>query len=126
MNTTQYGDVLLIPNSVTPDQLPTFFEPLGTVDDLAKTYNFVTEQAYQGKVYGIAITGNANGIVYNKKIWDEAGITTLPKTPDEFLADLKQIKAKVPGHAVLHQLQGRLAAHPVAVQPGRDHQRPTT
>ena len=97
MNTTQYGDVLLIPNSVTQDKLPQFFEPLGTVDELSKTYNFVTEQANAGKVYGIAITGNANGIVYNKKIWDQAGITTLPKTPDEFLADLKQVKDKVPG-----------------------------
>jgi len=50
--------------------------------------------AYQGKVYGLAITGNAQGIVYNKKVWAEAGLTTLPKSPDEFLNDLKQIKAK--------------------------------
>lgn len=97
MNTTQYGDVLLIPNSVTPDKLPQFFEPLGDLATMSQTYNFATEQAYQGKVYGIAITGNANGIVYNKKIWDAAGITSLPKTPDEFLADLQTIKTKTPG-----------------------------
>ena len=96
MNTTQYGDVLLIPRSVTPDKLPQFFEPLGTVDDLSKTYNFVTEHAYQGKGYGLAVSGNANGFVYNKKVWDAAGITTLPKTPDEFIADLQMIKAKSP------------------------------
>lgn len=94
MNTEKYGDVLLIPNSVSADQLPTFFEPLGTVDDMKKTYRFVNEQAYQGKVYGIAITGNAQGFVYNKKVWAAAGVTQDPTTPDEFLADLKAIKDK--------------------------------
>ncbi len=95
MNTEDYGDVLLIPNSVTADQLPSFFEPLGTVDELKNKYRFVTtEQNYDGKVYGIAITGNAMGFVYNKKIWQQAGITAPPKTPEEFLAALKSIKEK--------------------------------
>jgi ABC-type glycerol-3-phosphate transport system substrate-binding protein len=94
MNTKDYGDVLLIPNSITADQLPTFFEPLGTLDDLSKKYRFTTEQSYQGKVYGLAITGNAQGLVYNKKVFAEAGITALPKTPDEFVADLKLVKGK--------------------------------
>lgn len=95
MNTEDYGDVLLIPNSVTNDQLPTFFEPLGTVDEMKKKYRFVTtEQSYQGKVYGLAITGNAMGFVYNKKVWQQAGITAPPKTPEEFLAALQSIKDK--------------------------------
>ena len=29
MNTTEYGDVLLIPNSVKPEQYADFFEPMG-------------------------------------------------------------------------------------------------
>jgi raffinose/stachyose/melibiose transport system substrate-binding protein len=94
MTTNDYGDVLVIPNSVTPAQLPTFFEPLGTVADLGAKYRFINEQAYQGTVYGIATTGNAQGLVYNKKVFAAAGITDLPKTPDEFLADLKLIKSK--------------------------------
>jgi ABC-type glycerol-3-phosphate transport system substrate-binding protein len=93
LNTKNYGDVLLIPNSVTRKQLPQFFEPLGSVTDLKKTYRFVDEQSYEGKGYGIAITGNAQGLVYNKKVWQAAGITSFPKTPDEFLADLKTIKS---------------------------------
>ena len=32
MNTTEYGVVLLIPNSIKPDQYADFFEPLGTVE----------------------------------------------------------------------------------------------
>jgi raffinose/stachyose/melibiose transport system substrate-binding protein len=87
------GDVLLIPNTVTRDQLPTFFEPLGTVDDLSSTYRFLNEQSFDGNAYGIAITGNAQGIVYNKKVWAAAGVTEWPTTTDEFIADLQAIKA---------------------------------
>ncbi len=94
MNTDAYGDVLVIPNSVTKDQLSTYFEPLGTVADLGQKYEFINEQAFDGTVYGIATTGNAQGLVYNKKVFAAAGITTLPTTPDEFLADMKLIKDK--------------------------------
>lgn len=94
MNTEDYGDVLVIPNSVTPAQLPTFFEPLGTVADLGTKYRFINEQAYKGTVYGIATTANAQGLVYNKKVFAAAGITALPTTPEEFIADLQLIKTK--------------------------------
>lgn len=92
MSTTDYGDVLLIPNTVSRDQLPDFFEPLGTVDELKETYRFIDEQSFDGQGYGIAITGNAQGILYNKAVWEEAGLTDLPTTPDEFLDALEQIK----------------------------------
>ncbi|MFY1670483.1 ABC transporter substrate-binding protein [Plantactinospora sp. WMMB334] len=95
MNTDEYGDVLLIPNSVTADLLPTFFEPLGTVTELEKKYRFVrTEQRFEDRVYGLAITGNAQGFVYNKKVWQQAGVTAPPKTPEEFLGALAAIKEK--------------------------------
>ncbi|MFI5910454.1 ABC transporter substrate-binding protein [Dactylosporangium sp. NPDC051541] len=95
MNTKNYGDVLLIPNSVTDDQLKNFFEPLGTVDAMKDKYRFVTaEKTFDGKVYGLSITGNAQGYVLNKKIWTQAGITEPPKSPEEFLAALKAIKEK--------------------------------
>ncbi|MFC6015965.1 ABC transporter substrate-binding protein [Plantactinospora solaniradicis] len=95
MNTKEYGDVLLIPNSVTDDLLPNFFEPLGTVDELKDKYRFVrNEKVLDGKVYGLSITGNAQGFVYNKKVWQQAGITAPPKTPTEFLAALTAIRDK--------------------------------
>ena len=93
MSTEDYGDVLLIPNSVAPADLPDFFEPLGTVEELAKDYRFVeTEQAYDGQSYGITITGNAQGIVYNKSVWTAAGLTDMPTTPEEFIEDMQAIK----------------------------------
>lgn len=89
-----YGDVLMIPATVPADQFGNFFEPLGKVSDLAKTYRFQAPASYDGTEYGIALGGNANGVLYNTDVWKKAGITTLPATPDEFLADLKLIKEK--------------------------------
>lgn len=94
LNTEEYGDVLLIPAAVTVNQLPNFFEPLGTVEELGKKYRFVNENAHEGTVYGISLSGNANGFVYNKKVWQQAGITEPPTTPEEFLDALRAIKDK--------------------------------
>ncbi|MEO8606548.1 MAG: extracellular solute-binding protein [Chloroflexota bacterium] len=92
LSTTDYGDVLNIPPSLSADKYPDFFTPLGTVDDLGAKYQFINEGAYDGMVYGIATTGNANGLLYNKEVFTAAGITDVPKTPEEFLAALKMIK----------------------------------
>ena len=74
--------------------LSSFFEPLGTTDELGQKYRFVNEQAADGKVYALATFGNANGIVYNKKVFRDAGITAQPTSTDELMTDLKAIKAK--------------------------------
>ena len=89
-----YGDVLMIPPSVSADQFPDFFTSLGSVDDLSSTYRFQAPASYDGKQYGIALGGNANGILYNTEVWADAGITELPKSTDEFLADLQLIDEK--------------------------------
>ena len=91
MNTDDYGDVLGIPGTITPEQLPDFFEPLGTTEELAEEYRFVNDKSFDGNGYGIAVVGNAQGLVYNKKVWEAAGVTELPTTPEEFIADLKLI-----------------------------------
>jgi ABC-type glycerol-3-phosphate transport system substrate-binding protein len=93
MNTDKYGDVLLIPNSISVADYPKFFTGLGTLDELKTKYRFVANAAVDGQVYGVAQNGNAVGYVYNKKVWDKAGITTAPTTPEEFLADLGKIKS---------------------------------
>ncbi|MBX3063586.1 MAG: carbohydrate ABC transporter substrate-binding protein [Anaerolineae bacterium] len=92
LNTTDYGDVLNIPPSLSPDKYPDFFSPLGTVEELGQKYQFINEGAFGGTVYGIATTGNANGILYNKDVFKAAGVTSVPKTPEEFMAALKAIK----------------------------------
>ncbi|MDI5982021.1 ABC transporter substrate-binding protein [Amycolatopsis magusensis] len=94
MSSQDYGDVLLIPESITPEQLPSYFEPLGDAAELEKKYRFVPEQTFEGKAYGVAITGNAFGFVYNKKLWQQAGVTAPPTTPAQFLDALRAIGEK--------------------------------
>jgi len=78
--------------TVAKDELPTYFVPFGSVETLSEKYSFVDAWAYDGQTYGIPSTGSAQGIVYNKAVFEKAGITELPKTPDEFIAALKLIK----------------------------------
>ena len=93
MNTDKYGDVLLIPNSISPADYPTFFSSLGALDSMSQTYRYVANAAVDGQVYGLAQNGNAVGYVYNKPLWEKAGINQAPTTPSEFLADLDKLKA---------------------------------
>ncbi|MFF4716955.1 ABC transporter substrate-binding protein [Streptomyces eurythermus] len=94
MNTDDYGDVLMIPAAVAKNDYPKFFAPLGTAAELGGTYRFSDKTEVDGKVYGIAQFGTANGFVYNKAVWKKAGLTGWPATPGEFLADLRAVKAK--------------------------------
>lgn len=94
MNTEDYGDVLMIPASVSKNDYPNFFAPLGTSIKMADKYRFSDKSAVDNKVYGIAQFGTANGFVYNKALWKKAGVTSWPVTPDAFLAGLEAIKAK--------------------------------
>lgn len=89
-----WGDICFIPDSVEKSEMPNYFIPLGDYSTLNGIYNFVTAKTYDNKVYGIPNGGTAGGIAYNKKVWKKAGITELPKTPDEFIDDLKLIDEK--------------------------------
>ncbi|MFF8712584.1 extracellular solute-binding protein [Streptomyces sp. NPDC015184] len=94
MNTEDYGDVLMIPASVAKNDYPKFFAPLGPSIKMADKYRFNDKSTVGDKVYGIAQFGTANGFVHNKALWKKAGITAWPTTSDEFLADLKAIRAR--------------------------------
>lgn len=96
LQTEEYGDVLMVPNSVQNADFPSYFESLGTVEELGKKYDerFLYTKYYDGEVYGLASNCNVQGMVYNKKVFEEAGIAKLPTTPEEFLQCLKQVKEK--------------------------------
>ncbi|MGN0482068.1 MAG: ABC transporter substrate-binding protein [Lachnospiraceae bacterium] len=89
----EYEDVMLIP-AVDKKDLSTYFLSFGSLDSLKDTVRFATDKEYGGQVYGIATTGDAQGVVYNKAVFEKAGITELPKTPEEFINALKAIKEK--------------------------------
>lgn len=92
MNTKEYGDVLLIPVQVPIENIPDYFEPLGSLEDMEKEYRGVEERAVNGTVYGIPIAVNYTGIIYNKAVFEEAGVDELPVTPDEFIDALQKVK----------------------------------
>ena len=95
LNTQDYGDVLVIPDGVDKTEYPNFFESVGSVEEINKTYRpMEAKTGVNGQIYGIAPVFAINGVVYNKKVFADAGVTTIPKTSEEFLAALKQIKDK--------------------------------
>ena len=111
MSTDNYGDVLAIPGSVTPDQFADFFEPLGTQDEIGAEYRWINDKSFEGQSYGIPVVGNVQGYVYNKRVWEEAGITEFPDSPEAFLAALAGHQGqRRQDRSAVHQLQGRLAA----------------
>ncbi|MCI1634624.1 ABC transporter substrate-binding protein [Bifidobacterium sp.] len=86
-----WGDIMLIP-AVDSTELGNYFIPYGSYKEMNKVINFAAVQQYDNQVYGVSGGGDAGGVVYNKAIFKEAGITELPITPSEFIADLKLIK----------------------------------
>src|SRR5690625_4850948 len=78
MNTEEYGDVLLIPVQIPIENIPDYFEPLGTLADMEEEYRGVEERAVDSTVYGIPIAVTYTGVIYNKAVFEEAGIDELP------------------------------------------------
>ena len=91
LSTKDWGDVMFIP-AVDKSDLSTYFMPLDSKEELSKTLNFADQWESDGLSYGIPYMAGAQGVLYNKRIFEEAGITEMPTTPDEFLADLQLIK----------------------------------
>jgi multiple sugar transport system substrate-binding protein len=50
-----------------------------------------------GKIYGVPLSMYSTGVYYNKKLFETAGITSLPATWDEFAATAKTVQEKNPG-----------------------------
>ena len=96
LTTGDWGDICMVPMTVDKDELGNYFTKLGDKKTLAETYeeNMLNNYAYQDNVYGIPSMANVQGIVYNRAVFEQAGIKDLPKTPDEFLNALQQIKDK--------------------------------
>ena len=94
LTTGDWGDICMIPISVDKNELSTYFTPLGTKEGLSSIYDekFLNNFAYGDDVYGLPSMVNVCGVVYNKAVFEKAGITETPKTPDEFIEDLQKIK----------------------------------
>lgn len=92
LTSNDWGDICMVPTTIPLTELGDYFEPLCSVSDIENDYNFASNRSFDGTVYGIPSTGNVQGIVYNKAVFEKAGIDKLPTTPDEFLDALQKIK----------------------------------
>lgn len=86
-----YETIMSIP-AIDKSDVSTYFMAYGDLDTMKSLVNYSNTWEYGDQVYGVASTATTQGIVYNKKVFEEAGITELPKTPDEFIAALQKIK----------------------------------
>lgn len=94
MTSDNYGDVIMTPQSVKQEELADFFVPLGDKSDMSEKYYWVDGFELDGKIYALGHGGTASGILYNKDVWKNAGITDLPESPAEFIDCLKKIADK--------------------------------
>lgn len=90
MAANELPDVMSLVETKRSD-LPKFYAPL---DDLGLDDNvyFKDFNTYEGKMYGITQQVAINGLVYNKKAFEKAGIAAPPKTLDELFADAEKLK----------------------------------
>lgn len=92
MDEGDYGDVTYFPSFIATESANEYFEPLGDYTSLNEKYNFISQgRVYNDIVYGIPSSAYLMGIVYNKEVFDKAGIASLPKTVDEFLDAMELI-----------------------------------
>ncbi|WP_338139081.1 ABC transporter substrate-binding protein, partial [Ruminococcus callidus] len=94
LSSGDWGDICCIPTTVDKSELSNYFEKIGDYGDFKDTYEFADKQMFNNEVYGIPTMGNVSGVVYNKAVFEKAGITELPTDPETFLADLKLIQEK--------------------------------
>ncbi|GAA0290574.1 ABC-type glycerol-3-phosphate transport system substrate-binding protein [Gracilibacillus halotolerans] len=92
MQTEDYGDVQFLPVELPIADIPNFFEPLGELAEMEESYYGVEERAVDGTVYGIPIAMTYTGIIYNTAVFEEAGVTELPKTQEDYIAGMKKVK----------------------------------
>ena len=86
-----YGDVILVPRDIPKQIYPKFFLPLNDLN-LADAIYFPTVWEYEGKHFAYTQGVVAEGLVYNKRIFNAANIETPPKTLSEFLSTAEKIK----------------------------------
>ena len=93
LDSGEYGDVLFIPSYIGQAQYGTYFAPIGEYTVLGEKYLYLEICQRAGEiVYGLPSCAYTAGILYNKDVFYQAGISETPKTMEEFLVALQNIK----------------------------------
>ncbi|NMO96597.1 ABC transporter substrate-binding protein [Paenibacillus lemnae] len=91
LTTGEAGDVLMIPSGLATSEYPNYFDPLP--DEMFEDVYFADNTLFEDKRYGISTGVNTQGIVYNKKAFEAAGIDKIPASLDELYAAAEKLKA---------------------------------
>ena len=76
LSSDDWGDIMMIP-AIDMNDLSKYFIPYGSLDVMEDEIRFASRWLMDDQVYGVASTGTAQGIVYNKRIFSEARISNL-------------------------------------------------
>ena len=77
LTTGDWGDIMFIP-AIDKAELSEFFIPYGSVSEMDEYINFSSQWELDGQCYGIGYMGNAQGVLYNKKVLAKPEMAILP------------------------------------------------
>lgn len=92
-NVQELSDVTIIPPSIGQNEYHKYFlsiDDLGFNDD--NIYNYSLGLGYDKKLYGLNTSITWSGIIYNEKVFKQAGIEGGPKTKKDFFEACEKIK----------------------------------
>ena len=86
-------DIAPLLNNMSIDDLAAYFQPLDGMFTEDELMGYSTGVGSDGHLYGLNSSVSSWGMVYNKAVFEEAGITEVPLTVDDFMAACEKIKA---------------------------------
>lgn len=91
-NTDNFGDIFIVPLSISKSTYIDILEPLGSSDELEGLYPLTTTNTIDSTVYAIP-TGFyiGGGVFYDEEVLKSSGIDTLPRSPEELYIVLKTL-----------------------------------
>ena len=103
-------DVMFIPEGLSLNDIQHFFMKIGRQSKLEDKYNYLDQAVkINDDVYGLPSSMYLAGFVYNKKVFEKAGITKLPTSIKDFLKDMSYIKkntGKIPFYSGYSSIWG--------------------
>jgi len=87
-----FPDIISLPENIDSSEYYSYFLKYGDLNVMQQKYKYMSLAAIDGNsVYGMPAYAVVSGFIYNKKVFDKAGIKALPQTPNEFLDALRAI-----------------------------------